>query len=95
MPLETEYSVALMRRLGVFYVILAAIAVAVVIFVVDRGKNEKAQPADRRRLPVGRAELVHRTGAQARRRRAAAADRADAGAGARARPSTCCSPGSS
>jgi Kef-type K+ transport system membrane component KefB len=28
-----------------FYVILAAIAVVVVIFVVDRGKNEKAQPS--------------------------------------------------
>ena len=45
MPSETGTSGGLMRRLGVFYVILAAIAVAVVIFVVDRGKNEKAQPA--------------------------------------------------
>src|SRR6201999_1823066 len=44
MPSETGTSGGLMRRLGVFYVILAAIAVVVVIFVVDRGKNEKAQP---------------------------------------------------
>src|ERR1700759_1872253 len=44
MPSETGTNAGLMRRLGVFYVILAAIAVVVVIFVVDRGKNEKAQP---------------------------------------------------
>src|SRR5206468_1827373 len=44
MPSETGTSGGLMRRLVVFYAIIAAIAVAVVIFVVDRGKNEKAQP---------------------------------------------------
>src|SRR5215469_4995486 len=45
MPSETGTSGGLMRRLGIFYVILAVISVAVVIFVVDRGKNEKAQPS--------------------------------------------------
>src|SRR5437660_422823 len=44
MSLETE-SRGLMRRLVVFYVILAAITVGVVIFVVNQGKDEKAQPA--------------------------------------------------
>ena len=44
MPLETE-SRGLMRRLVVFYVILAAITVGVVIYVVNKGKDEKAQPA--------------------------------------------------
>jgi Kef-type K+ transport system membrane component KefB len=44
MPLETE-SRGLMRRLVVFYVILAAITVGVVIYVVNQGKDEKAQPA--------------------------------------------------
>ena len=35
----------LVQRLITFYAILAVIAVAVVIFVVDKGGSEKAQPA--------------------------------------------------
>ena len=35
----------LARRLITFYAILAAIGVAVVVFVVSKGGNEKAQPA--------------------------------------------------
>ena len=45
MPSETGTSGGLKGRLAVFYVILAAITAAVVIYVVDRGRNEKAQPA--------------------------------------------------
>ena len=54
-----------MRRLVVFYVILAAIAVAVVIFVVDRGKDEKAQPPIAGGYQSAALNSVHRTGAQA------------------------------
>src|ERR1700745_1705205 len=35
----------LVRRLGIFYAIIAVIGVAVVIFVVNKGGDEKAQPA--------------------------------------------------
>src|SRR5690349_7305396 len=45
MPSETGTGAGLMRRLIAFYVIVAAITVGVVIYVVDRGKDEKAQPA--------------------------------------------------
>jgi Kef-type K+ transport system membrane component KefB len=45
MPSETGASGSLRGRLIVFYAILAAISIAVVIFVVDRGRDEKAQPA--------------------------------------------------
>jgi Kef-type K+ transport system membrane component KefB len=43
---QTEMSrTRLARRLGIFYAIIAAIGVAVVIFVVNKGGDEKAQPA--------------------------------------------------
>jgi Kef-type K+ transport system membrane component KefB len=35
----------LVRRLGIFYAIIAVVGVAVVIFVVSKGGDEKAQPA--------------------------------------------------
>ncbi len=46
MPGQTEISGSrLARRLAIFYAIIAAIAVVVVVFVVSKGGNEKAQPA--------------------------------------------------
>jgi K+:H+ antiporter len=46
MPGQTEMSRGrLARRLGIFYAIIAVIGVAVVIFVVNKGGDEKAQPA--------------------------------------------------
>jgi Kef-type K+ transport system membrane component KefB len=46
MPAETEMGGGrLARRLLIFYAIIAVIAVAVVIWVVDKGGNEKAQPS--------------------------------------------------
>ena len=46
MPGQTEMSRGrLARRLGIFYAIIAVIGVAVVIFVVNKGSDEKAQPA--------------------------------------------------
>jgi Kef-type K+ transport system membrane component KefB len=45
MPSQTGVSGTRLRgRLTVFYAILAAITVAVVVVVVDKGRNEKAQP---------------------------------------------------
>jgi Kef-type K+ transport system membrane component KefB len=46
MPGETGISGGrLARRLTIFYALIAVIGVAVVIFVVDKGGNEKAQPS--------------------------------------------------
>src|SRR5437764_12255400 len=46
MPDKTDVSRSgLASRLGVFYAILAAVTVAVVIIVIDKGRNEKPQPA--------------------------------------------------
>jgi Kef-type K+ transport system membrane component KefB len=46
MPGQTEISGSrLARRLVIFYAIIAVIGVAVVIYVVDKGGNEKAQPS--------------------------------------------------
>jgi Kef-type K+ transport system membrane component KefB len=46
MPSKTDMSGSrLARRLITFYAILAAIAIVVVVIVVDRGAKEKAQPA--------------------------------------------------
>ena len=52
----------LVRRLGIFYAIIAVIGVAVVIFVVNKGGDEKAQPAQISQLrsegPAGRLPLI-------------------------------------
>src|SRR5579863_4290700 len=46
MPGQTEVAGGrLARRLTIFYAILGVIGVAVVIFVVDKGGSEKAQPS--------------------------------------------------
>src|SRR5436305_2324317 len=46
MPDKTDVSRSrLASRLALFYVILAAVTVAVVIIVIDKGRNEKPQPA--------------------------------------------------
>jgi Kef-type K+ transport system membrane component KefB len=46
MPGQTEFAGrGLARRLIIFYAILAVVGVAVVIFVVSKGGNEKAQPS--------------------------------------------------
>src|SRR5205807_5412354 len=46
MPEKTDVSRGrLASRLVIFYAILAAVSVAVVIIVIDKGRNEKPQPA--------------------------------------------------
>ena len=96
MPGQKEMSRGrLVQRLITFYAILAVIGVAVVIFVVDKGGSEKAQPAIAGGYAASARQPVHRTRAQAGRWHPAAGDRAGAGRGDRDRRSTCSSPGSS
>ena len=82
MPGQTEMSRSrLARRLGIFYAIIAVIGVAVVIFVVNKGGNEKAQPSIAGGYTLAAASPCIGPVPKPGRGHPAPADRADAGGG--------------